>query len=118
MNVRVLQTFNLPSAKRQASGWDLTQKSSCWGLPLIFTSRKLSLGQGNVFIGVCHSFRPRGGGGWLPSMHHRSHDWWGLHPEGPHGGWGCWADPPETHEILWVTVNKRGGTHPTGMHSC
>ncbi len=32
----------------------------------LFTARKLSLGQGNVFIGVCLSTGP--------SMHHRSHD--------------------------------------------
>ena len=29
------------------------------------------LGQGNVFTRVCHSVHR---GGWLPSMHHRSHD--------------------------------------------
>ena len=36
----------------------------------IFTARKRSLGQGNVLTVVCLST----GGGWLPSMHHRSHD--------------------------------------------
>ena len=25
---------------------------------------------------------------------------------------------PKIHEILRDTVNKRGGTHPTGMFSC
>ena len=36
---------------------------------IIFTARKLSLEQGNVFAGVCLST-----GGWLPSMYHRLHD--------------------------------------------
>ena len=38
----------------------------------IFTAGKPSLGQGNVFTRVCHSVG--GGGGWLPSIHHNSHD--------------------------------------------
>ena len=38
------------------------------GLSLqIFTARKRSLGQGNVFTPVCHSVHR--GGWWLPSMH-------------------------------------------------
>ena len=47
----------------------------------IFTARKRSLGQGNVVTGVCLSTEE---GGWLPSMHHRSHDQGeeGLHPGG------------------------------------
>ena len=36
----------------------------------IFTTRKRSLGQGNVFKRVCHSVHS----GWLPNLHHRSHD--------------------------------------------
>ena len=38
----------------------------------MFTARKRSLGQGNVFTPVCHSVHIEGG--LLPSMHHRSHD--------------------------------------------
>ena len=38
----------------------------------VFTTRKRSLGQGNVFTPVCHSVHG-GRGGWLPSMNHRSH---------------------------------------------
>ena len=38
----------------------------------IFTARKRSFGQGNVFILVCHSVHR--GGGLCPRMHHRSHD--------------------------------------------
>ena len=42
-------------------------------------------------------------GGWLPSMHHRSHD------QGVCiGGW--WVDPRRT--------GKAGGTHSTGMLPC
>ena len=54
----------------------------------------VSLGQGNTFTGVRHSFCPRrwgggcwlpsprgwGGGCWPPSMDHRSHGQGGLHP--------------------------------------
>ena len=38
----------------------------------LFTDRKRSLGQGDVFTPVCHSVH---GEGWLPNMHHWSHDW-------------------------------------------
>ena len=39
---------------------------------IVITARKRSLGQGNVFTPVCHSVHNCGG--WLPTMHHRSHD--------------------------------------------
>ena len=60
----------------------------------VVTARKRSSGQGNLFTGVCLSTEGvgfpacitghmtsiwGGGGGWLPSMHHRSYD---QHPEG------------------------------------
>ena len=48
-------------------------------LQRFITARKRSLGQGNIFTSMCHSFCPHVGG-WLPSMHHRSHDWRCLHP--------------------------------------
>ena len=48
-------------------------------------------GKGNVFTGVYLSTRG-GGGGWLPSMHHRSHDQGDLHPDAP--------PSPEIHGIL------------------
>ena len=34
-----------------------------------------------MFLHLCVIFSRGGAGGWLSSMHHRSHDW-GLHPEG------------------------------------
>ena len=43
----------------------------------MITALKRSLEQGNIFSSVCHllSTERRGGGrGWVPSMHHRSHD--------------------------------------------
>ena len=84
--------------------------------PVCFiTTRKRSLGQGNVFTGACHSFCPRWGGGWLPSMHHSSHDQGvciqrglhlgGLHPRGlPSGRLG--RPPKKTYGILWDMDNK------------
>ena len=63
----------------------------------VFTGHKRSLGQGNVFTGVCLSI----GGGWLPSMHHRSHD------QGVCiGGW--WVDPRRT--------GKAGRTHSSDFY--
>ena len=37
----------------------------------IFTARKRSLGQGNIFTPVCHSVHGGGWRGWYPSMHCR-----------------------------------------------
>ena len=65
--------------------------------PLI-TAHKRSLGQGNMFTGVCLSTGVSSRGG-VP---------------GPRGGACCrgvpGGDPP--------TATAAGGTHPTGMHSC
>ena len=76
------------------------------------TSRERSLGQGDDFTGVCHS--------WLPSMHHRSHDQGGSASRGFLSIGGRGVEPRKTHGILQDMVNKRegGGTHPTGMPSC
>ena len=71
------------------------------------TARKRSLGQGNVFTPVYHSVHR---GGWLPSMHHRSHDR-GEEGQPPRGSpfrgvciQGGWADSP--HGILWDTSGR------------
>ena len=81
--------------------------------------------------------------GQLPSMHHRSHDQWGLDPGGSASGGGGWADLPQvclhgggdwinpqsayrvgagqTPRDTWDTMGygqRVGGTHSTGMHSC
>ena len=81
---------------------------------IIFTARKRSLGQGNIFTPVCHSVH-RGGGAWsggvpcprgclllgvclLPGA--------ACSRRGVPGG-----DPPRT-------ATAAGGTHSTGMHSC
>ena len=100
------------------------------------------MGQGNVFIPVCHSTHGDGGGGWLPSMHHRSHDQGdqGLHPLEVciHGGglnlrrWGSafrgrgfcisgWVvgfSSKGLTEDSTTGTRKAGGTHPPGMLSC
>ena len=107
------------------------------------TACKWSLGQSNVFTVVCHSFCPHGRG-WLPSMHHRTHDWGGgLYPGGlPPGGRGYAAKAGRVCVLKEGACNQRGrgsasgvlgrplppstteygqqadGMHPTGMHSC
>ena len=66
----------------------------------VTTARKRSLGQGNMFTGVCLS---TGVGAWSRGV------------PGPGGGvpgpGGAWWRPPRT-------ATAAGGTHPTGMHSC
>ena len=80
----------------------------------IVTTRKRSLGQGNVFTGICHSFCPQGGlhpGG---GLHLRGCASGGLHPEGVCLQWGLGRPCPST-----TGYNQQaGGTHPTGIHSC
>ena len=97
----------------------------------VITAHKRSLGQGNVFTPVCHSVHG-GRRGWLPSMHHRSHDQhpggvlpteeWSVYKggfclrgglptsRGGEGGVGQIPPPPRTRKV--------GGTYPTGMLSC
>ena len=61
-----------------------------------------------VFTPVCHSVHWARRGGWLPSMHHRSHDQVGIcHQGGLHRGRGLGRPPPQLHGILRDTVNKR-----------
>ena len=95
----------------------------------VITAHKRSLGQGNVFTPVCHSVHG-GRRGWLPSMHHRSHDQhpggvlpteeWSVYkggfclrgglPTSRGGGVGQIPPSPRTRKV--------GGTYPTGMLSC
>ena len=68
--------------------------------------------------------------GWLPSIHHRSHDQGGLHPGGggmPPGGSASRGSASRgvgqtlPTRDTWDTTGygqQVGGTHPTGMHSC
>ena len=80
---------------------------------LHFYRPQMKFGQGYVFTDVCHSFCQQRG--WLPSMHHRSHDWGrGLHPREV-------RQTPPPNRDTWDTtryVQQAGSTHPTGMHSC
>ena len=76
-------------------------------VPNIVTANKRSLGQGNVFTGVCLSV---GGGGCLSSMHHRSHNRGVLHLGGlPPGGL-----PPGGGLHLGADANPPGGRPPRG----
>ena len=70
---------------------------------VFFTARKRSLGQGNMFTGVCLSTGGclLGGGGPV----------WGAPSPGGCLLWGCLMETPR-----WLLL--RGGMHPTGMHSC
>ena len=69
----------------------------------IFTARKQSLGQGNIFIGVCQEFCSQGGGCLLRGVSARGD---GVCFRGV-----CLVETPPTDTAA-------GGTHPTGMHSC
>ena len=101
----------------------------------LVTTRKRSLGQGNIFIGVCQEFCSRGvpapGGcvsapGGVPGPRGVSAPRGVPRPRReclvPGGcllrgegvcsrGGGAWWRPPRT-------ATAAGGTHPTGMHSC
>ena len=68
------------------------------GRMVLITARKRNLGQGNCFY-TCVSFCPPGGGGWLPSMHHKSHYQVGLHPG----------------SLQTVGVCIQGGLYPGGV---
>ena len=65
----------------------------------IFTARKQSLGQGNIFTSVCHSVH----GGVCTR---------GACMLGGMRGWGGGAC------LAGETATAAGHTHPTGMHSC
>ena len=93
---------------------------------LLITVRKRSLGQGNIFIGVCQEFCSRGGG--VPGQ---------VHPPGPGTPPQCFfffaffpllfskflinyfiicSPPRAVHAGRYG--QQAGSTHPTGMHSC
>ena len=84
---------------------------------LIFTGRKRSLGQGNVFTGVCLS----NGGGCFPACI-TGHMTRGSASEGSASSSVCigGADPSAPQDA-WETTGygqQAGSTHPTGMLSC
>ena len=92
-----------------------------------FTARKRSLGQANMFTGVCLStggcLVP--GGGWsqgVPFLGGRGEEGLVLGVPGPGGG-GCLVpDGVWSHRGCLVETPPRmataaGGTHPTGIHS-
>ena len=69
---------------------------------LLFTARKQSLGQGNIFRSVCQEFCSRGGGS--ASVHA------GIPSPGPA------TTPHAVHAGRYG--QQTGGMHPTGMQSC
>ena len=87
----------------------------------LFTARKRSLGEGNIFRSVCQEFCPQWGGGevclsacWdtLPGP--------GTSPgPGTPPGAGTPRDQaPRRAEHAGRYGQRAGGTHPTGMQSC
>ena len=82
------------------------EKKTIGNFPKIFTTRKRSLGQGNIFAPVCHSV-------------HRGSTWAGTHPQAgipPLGRYTPWAGtPPQSvHAGIWSTSRQYAST---GMHS-
>ena len=71
----------------------------------IITASKRSLGQGNVFTPVCHYVQV----GWLPGMHHRSHDRGGSSTTGGGGGFASRGIC-----IQWESAFKVVCMHPGG----
>ena len=94
--------------------WLHVSEGLCLRESWVVTARIRSLGWGNVFTGVCLS---TGGRGWLPSMHHRSHDWRWVSAKPP----VCRPTRCRPPWDTWDTTGygqQAGCTHLTGMHSC
>ena len=96
---------------------------------MIFTARKRSLGQGNIFRSVCEEFSPQGGvclsACWIPSPRDQAPP--PPEPGTPHS-WDQAPPPRRTRHppglgTPWAEHAGRygqraGDTHPTGMQSC
>ena len=92
---------------------------SCTQDTSIFTARKRSLGQGNIFAPVCHSV-------------HRVGGYLGRYPPGRYTHLGRYTPQAGTSPLARYTPSgqvhpqqrmlgygqQAGDTHPTGMHSC
>ena len=77
---------------------------------LVFTARKRSLGQGNIFSSVCQEFCSQGGG--LPQC------MLGYHPPRSRHPPPNQAPPWTKHPPAGRYGQQAGGMHPTGMQSC
>ena len=79
------------------------------------TARKQSLGQGNIFIGMCQEFCSQGGSASV-------HAWIPPPPSGagtpPRTRYPPGAGTPPGAEHTGRYGQRAGGTHPTGMQSC
>ena len=91
---RVLINFNMQSHRVDQQMYGLV------------TTRKRILRQRNAFTRVCHSVHRWG---WLPSMHHRSHDRGVCIQRGLPKGEVGQPPPPRTRKVY--------GMHPTGILS-
>ena len=85
---------------------------------IIFTARKRSLEQGNIFIGVCQEFCSQGGG----LLRGEGVSTPGGVSSGGGRVQGCLLRgcPVQGGYLVEIppTNTPAGGTHPTGMHSC
>ena len=83
---------------------------------MIFTTRKRSVGQGNIFTGVCQLFCPE------MCCGERSVVKEGCGRHSPPSPGPRRRPPPLDSEadtpLPVETATGAGGTHPTGMHSC
>ena len=70
---------------------------------ILFTTRKPSLGQGNIFSSVCQEFCPQRGSTLAGT---------------PPSRYTPWAGTPPGSSACKRYGQQAGGTHPTGMHSC
>ena len=79
---------------------------------LVITTRKRSLGQGNIFAPVCHSVHRGRVPGQVPPRQ--------VHPPGQVPPRQVHPLPRQVHphQCMLGYGQQAGSTHPTGMHSC
>ena len=86
----------------------------------IFTARKRSLGQGNIFAPSCHSDRYTPLGRYTPPGRYTPQAGTPLGRYTPHPGQvhppGRYIPPGAVYAVRYG--QQAGGMHPTGMHSC
>ena len=83
--------------------------SSFYQWRVIFTARKRSLGQGNIFSSVCQEFCSRGGGTWAGTPPGQ------VHPPGrytPQAGTPPWAGTPPGRYTPLGRYTPQAGTPP------
>ena len=102
----------------------VARKDYICGLWTVFAARKRSLMQGNIFISVCHSCCPQGGGGGFRACitGHMTREvciQWGSASRGGVYIYERLGRPPPIGYYGAMGYGQQvGGTHSTGMHSC